>query len=131
MSVGRGRHHAVPAIPTAYEALAKPYGVRVFPTDDGEIPLFQQLEFRAVVEPASTACGACGRSWRSCAVPGCGWSRFCGTWLPPRRRGADLVVHQPTSPGHHVAELLGVPGLWLACNAMSSPTVGWPPAPSS
>ena len=113
-------HHTVLAIPTAFASLAKPYGVRVFPTDNGDMPLLQRPDVRAAMETGFDSVQRIRQitavTRRSLMVP------LLRDMAAAAAEGADLVVHPPSNPAHHLAELLGVPSVFVGLQPVWVPT---------
>lgn len=115
-------HEAVLAAPAASAALAEPYGLRFFPLDDGPNTLIDEPQIREAIE--TNYRGLRGKKIalqvmrRSKPLLAC----VATDMAAAAEVGADVVVHAPGIPGHHVAEALGVPAVPAALQPVWVPT---------
>ncbi|PSK98433.1 sterol 3beta-glucosyltransferase [Murinocardiopsis flavida] len=126
-------HTAVVAGPAAAAPLAADHGVTYRPVDDGPNTLMGDPELSVVMDTGLRG------------VRGAVQAATLVRRIKPLMRqvyadmaeaaddGADLVVHIPGMPGHHIAERLGVPSVpvalqpsWVPTSAFPAPGVPWP-----
>lgn len=120
-------HSTVLGIPAAFTGFAQAYGLRSFPLDDSGL-------WRYFDEPEAAAVLETGMKGPRQAVMIMGSIRRHRMLMVPVLRdmaaaaagGADVVVHHPLIPGHHVAEMLGVPAVLVGLQPLWVPTGKFP-----
>ncbi|WP_084962925.1 glycosyltransferase [Thermoactinospora rubra] len=119
-------HEAVLGAPAASASLAEPYGMPFLPLDDGPNKLIDDPEIRQAIE--TNYRGLRGKKIalqvmrRTKPLMG----QVFADMIRAVDLGADLIVHPPGIPAHHIAEKLGVPAVPAAMQPVWVPTATFP-----
>ncbi|MEV0680202.1 glycosyltransferase [Actinosynnema sp. NPDC050436] len=137
VALHRCGHDVVLAVPESSRHLARGRGVEVALLDEGPNRLMDDPVVRGAVESGYRGVGgkiAALRTMRRIKPLMVPVLRDLGTVARASR--ADLVVHTPSVPAQHVAEMLGVPAVvaalqpgWVPTSAFPCPMVPLPPLP--
>ncbi|MEO3811535.1 glycosyltransferase [Sphaerisporangium sp. B11E5] len=122
LALKRAGHEPILAAPAAMAGLAGPHGIAFAPVHDGPNTLVNEPGIREAIE--TNYRGLRGKKValqvmrRSKPLMAAVFDDMAGV----AEGGADLVVHAPGVPGHHIAERLGVPAVPAALQPVWVPT---------
>ncbi|MFD0887182.1 glycosyltransferase, partial [Streptosporangium algeriense] len=133
LALKRAGHEAVLAAPAAMAALAEPYGLDFAPVHDGPNTLIDDPEVREAIETNYRGIRGKRVALRVMRRSKPLLARALEDAARVAESGADMVVHAPSIPGHHIAEKLGVPAVpallqpvWVPTGAFRNPMLPLP-----
>lgn len=129
----RAGHEAVLAAPAAAAELVKSHGLRFFPLADGPMTLLQDPQVREGIETNYRGLRGKALALRVMRRVRPLLAHVAADMAASVECGADIVVHNPGVPGHHVAEALGIPAVpaglqpvWVPTRAFRNPMLPLP-----
>ncbi|MFG1708045.1 glycosyltransferase [Nonomuraea sp. M3C6] len=119
-------HEVVLGAPAGSASVAQPYGLTYFPLDDGPNKLIDDSEIREAIE--NNYRGLRGKKVALDVMRRTKplMARVMADMAAAAEGGADVVVHPPGIPAHHIAERLGVPAVPAGLQPVWVPTGAFP-----
>ncbi|MFI9847618.1 glycosyltransferase [Nonomuraea sp. NPDC051941] len=119
-------HEAVLGAPAASASLAEPYGLRFIPLHDGPNTLIDDPQIREAIE--TNYRGLRGKKTALTVIKRTKplMAKVFADMAAAAKDGADVIVHPPGIPAHHIAERLGVPAVPAALQPVWVPTGTFP-----
>ncbi|TDD17749.1 nucleotide disphospho-sugar-binding domain-containing protein [Nonomuraea diastatica] len=119
-------HEAVLGAPAASASLGEPYGLPYIPLDDGPNTLIDDPDIREAIE--TNYRGLRGKKIALTVIKRTKplMAKVFADMIAAAEGGADVIVHPPGIPAHHIAERLGVPSVPAALQPVWVPTGTFP-----
>jgi sterol 3beta-glucosyltransferase len=133
LALRQAGHEAVLSAPAVMASLVEPYGIPFARLDDGPNKLLDDPEIREAME--TNYRGLRGKKIALQVIRRNKplLAKVFDDMATAAESGADLVVHGPAIPGHHIAEKLGVPAvpavlqpMWVPTSTFRSPVLSVP-----